>query len=268
MLAKILILWFALSSLGFGASTKFVIVNGSKEFSFTKKELLNRKDLVSLSIPLLNYPGKKLKVDAVPIKALLDETQLGKDQIVMFNCLDGFAGPLEKSLLVADEPGQSKAYLAIEPDSKWPPLPKNADQTAGPFYLVWANPEFSEIPPEHWPYQLIGFRFEHDLKSVFPKIVPESGGKLVDSGFLVYKRRCMSCHTINHQGTSQMGPDLNQPMNPVDYFKEDALRKFLRKPSSVRAWKGMKMRWVGDNTLSDAEVNSILAYLKFMNKKR
>lgn len=262
--------FLCLSSSALG-SNEFSIFNGEKEILHSTKSLLSRADKVNLTIPLLNYPGRSVTVAAVPMKNLLEEANLKADQIILFKCIDGFSGTLERTSLLTKSQGKSEAFLAIEEEEKWPPLPKASNTkglTAGPFYLVWRDPELSNIPPEAWPYQLSGLRFESDLRILFPAIFPKTKDSAIVNGFNIYKDRCMVCHTINRQGTSKLGPDLNLPMNPVEYFKEDAFRKFLLDPASVREWDDMKMRWVGNNSLSKKEIDSLVGYLKHMAKHR
>jgi hypothetical protein len=40
---------------------------------------------------------------------------------------------------------------------------------------------------------------------------------------------------MNHQGPSRVGPDLNLPLNPTEYFKESVLPRYIRNPKSIRA---------------------------------
>ena len=277
LMARFCVFFIFLSFLGMGNKAyglaEFYLFNGEKEIIYTKEALLKRKDKVVLDIPLLNYPNQKLKVEAVPMGALLMEAGIKDGQIVLFKALDGFSGVLAKDLLLSKSAQSAQAFLAIEGEEKWPPLEKGGasseePRSAGPFYLVWVNPKLSQIPPEFWPYQLAGMRFESDFRTLFPKVIPKSKSKSVVKGFEVYKARCLSCHTMNRQGPSKMGPDLNVPMSPVEYFKKQALVKFLKDPASVREWDSMKMRFVGDTGLNENEAYNVIAYLTHMAAKR
>lgn len=246
------------------------IYSGTAEVILTKKDLLQRHDLVDLQIPLLNYPDQQISIKAIPIKNLLQEAGILDDHFVLYKCRDGFSGVLDRALLLLDGKGTAKAFLAIETDEHpWPTLPKSYEtKSAGPFYLVWQNPQLSNVPPEYWPYQLESLRFELNLKAIYPLIYPKSKAKDVLAGFKVFRTRCMACHTINHQGTSRLGPDLNLPMNPVEYFKSAALIELLKNPASVREWKSMKMNWVDKQGLDDSEAQAVVAYLADMAKSR
>jgi mono/diheme cytochrome c family protein len=103
------------------------------------------------------------------------------------------------------------------------------------------------------------------LATRFPKIVPGSNAPSEAwSGFAAYEKHCFGCHTMNRQGDARMGPDMNLPMNPTEYFTESALKKLVRDPKSVRVWNGGVMPGFDASRLGEAELDSIIAYLKHM----
>ena len=65
-----------------------------------------------------------------------------------------------------------------------------------------------------------------------------------------------------------MGPDLNRPMNPTEYFQLAALRRYIRNPASVRTWPDQKMPGFGPDRLSEAELDAVIAYLEHMAAQR
>ena len=242
------------------------IVRGEQVVLYQKADLLQKKELISLDIPLLNYPNQKVPVKAIPMTYFLGSQEGDSTELIRFRCLDGFSGVLPKSLLLESDPNRAQAYLAIEGEPPWPSLPKKnlgAKKSAGPFYLVWKNPELSGIPAEFWPYQLSEFHFEKNLSALYPKIIPKRGDKRVELGFQLFQKRCLSCHPMKGQGPAHLGPDLSEPMSPTEYFKKEALLVFLEDPAKVRFWPTMKMRFVG-NGLSREEALSVYAYLEHM----
>ena len=174
----------------------------------------------------------------------------------------------QKDLLNTD-PQRSVAFIAIEdPDRKWAPLKPGEKTTAGPFYLVWQNPEKSRIAREMWPTQLAALEVKADFATLFPKIFPKSQDKNVQAGFTSFTRNCFMCHTLNGQGTSQLGPDLNIPFNPTEYMGEKYLRQLIRDPQSLRRWPQSKMAGFSPRDLADGELDEILAYLRFMSAQK
>ena len=154
-------------------------------------------------------------------------------------------------------PGQSIAYIAIEnPKSKWPDLPlKPSSGSAGPFYLVWLKPELSGILQEEWPYQVVAFEVKGRLKDLYPRIFPRhQEDARVARGLKLFQQTCFACHTMNHEGPSQVGPDLNLPLNPTEYLKESIFPRYIRNPkairSSPRSSKAGLISWAGVSSSS------------------
>jgi hypothetical protein len=65
-------------------------------------------------------------------------------------------------------------------------------------------------------------------------------------------------------GDAVMGPDLNVPHNPTEYFQPWALRAYIRDPGSIRVWSEMKMPGFGETALSNSDLDAIIAYLTYM----
>ena len=65
-----------------------------------------------------------------------------------------------------------------------------------------------------------------------------------------------------------MGPDLNVPMNPTEYFTESALKRLVRDPKSVRDWSAGVMPGFDAGHLSETELDHVIAYLKHMASKK
>lgn len=114
---------------------------------------------------------------------------------------------------------------------------------------------------------LAGFEVEASLDQLYPAIFPERtvpADSPISKGFRVFTKNCFACHTLNHNGMATMGPDLNLPMSPTEYFRETALKKLIRDPGSVRQWKGRRMPGFATSAISDAELNQLMAYLRHM----
>jgi cytochrome c1 len=61
-----------------------------------------------------------------------------------------------------------------------------------------------------------------------------------------------------------MGPDLNLPMNPTEYFRGEILATFIRDQESVRKIPGGRMSTFSETDIPDAEMSQLLAYLRHM----
>ena len=209
---------------------------------------------------------------AVPIARLLP--QVAQYQSVQFVASDGFVA----NIAGADLAGKAQAYLAIEPaDQAWPALsldnPAKA-ASAGPFYLVWLNPEAGNISGEQWPYQIATISIAATLTQRYPQIIPiasaSAGGNHQQAmrGMQIYVKNCAVCHTMNGGGDAAIGPDLNLPLNPTEYFQEKYLRQLIRLPASVRSWKHALMPGFDEKAISAADLDDLLVYLKQMKRQR
>jgi len=238
---------------------------GAKAYSST--DLLKRADLERIVIkhdPV--YSGREMRYQAIPVAVLLAETGLRDDEVVQVRCRDGFVASISKERMTQQGPGRSVAYLAIEdPKSKWPDLPlKGTFGSAGPFYLVWLRPELSGILQEEWPYQVVALEVKGKLKDLYPRLFPKLSDAAVARGLKLFQQTCFACHPLNREGPSQMGPDLNLPLNPTEYLKESILPRYIRDPRTIRSWTGSKMPGFGPEVLSDEDIANIVAYLREM----
>jgi len=202
---------------------------------------------------------------AVPLAALLDGVQPGDHLQAV--ALDGFAAELPAAPLLATQ--GARAWLAVEdPVQPWPALAAGKP-SAGPFYLVWQNPEAAQIGPEQWPFQVSTLRLLAPVARRFPALLPAADASAeVQAGFAVFQKNCLACHRLNGAGDSQFGPDLNIPHNPTEYFAGDFLRQYIRDPQSLRRWPQGRMPGFSEEVLSDRELGELIGYLGYMANKK
>ncbi|MBV1775141.1 cytochrome c [Burkholderiaceae bacterium DAT-1] len=204
-----------------------------------------------------------MRYQAIPVAHLLRQAGIQPDDEVQFIAADGFAATLSAAPLLAQDEKGARAWLAIEGKQHWPKLP-NQTESAGPFYLVWTQPEAGKIVPEQWPYQIVKISVQAPLVKRWPMIVPKDAGERVQHGFKMFTTHCFACHTLNLAGDARLGPDLNVPMNPVEYFRDDILAKYIRNPQSIRTWPTAKMPTFDRAILNDGELADLIAYLGHM----
>jgi mono/diheme cytochrome c family protein len=248
------------------------VKSGAVERKFLRTELLSRSSRREVKVKDPSYKGQPMTYSAIPVVDLFKGINIPDDAVIVFKCLDGFSAPLEKHRLLNPNPSDAVAYIAIErADEKWPRLKKNEPRTPAPFYLIWQNPEKSKIGPEEWPYQLSGFEIKASIAEAYPglapdKSVPEKG--FVQRGYKGFIKHCFACHTLNGEGTSNVGPDLNSPFSPIDYLKPEFLRILVRNPQDLRKWPGAKMQGFSKQALPEEELEDIISYLKHMSQRR
>jgi len=206
---------------------------------------------------------RPMRYRAVPLATLLQGIKA--DDHLQAVALDGFAAEMPAAPLLQD--GPARAWLAIEePARPWPALGKGKP-SAGPFYLVWTDPQASGIRPEQWPFQIATIRRLAAVEARFPALLPDpmlTKDDPVRQGFALFQQNCLACHRLNGAGDAQFGPDLNVPHNPTEYFQPGFLRQYIRNPQSLRQWPQARMPGFAESVLSEQELDALLAYLKHM----
>ncbi|WP_176015361.1 cytochrome c [Burkholderia sp. BCC0398] len=237
----------------------------------SRQTLLARADAADIHVPRDIAYGRPMTFRAVPFAALLGDTPLPDDGVLETRAADGFAAQLPLDLVRRRAPAGATPWLAIEdPARPWPKLP-GKQVSAGPFYLVWLGPDASSVRGEQWPYQIVRITIESSPLARWPSLAVDTALPANDparAGQRLFVTQCLACHRIDGAGSSHAGPDLNTPMNPVDYFQPAALRRYIRNPASVRDWPGRSMPAFPPDQLSDRELDQIVAYLAHRARRK
>lgn len=263
-------LLFVLLSHAALADDGLTVTIGKQEQKFTAAALLARRETREIEIDDPSY-RKPMKYRAIPVAALLAGMKMPPDAVIEAVASDGFVAQLPTDLLLHPKQGASEAYLAIEPpDARWPDLP-GKKASAGPFYVVWLNPAATGIRSEQWPYMVAALRSAGSPAKRWKELAVDKSlpaDSPVRAGQALYVTQCMACHKLNGAGSSDVGPDLNRPASPTEYFQPDALKKYIRDPASLRRWDGMQMQGFTKEALSDHEIDLIVSYLGHMADNR
>jgi mono/diheme cytochrome c family protein len=249
------------------SAAELTIDVGSGPKSYDRETLLAMPGVRDIAVK--NDPAyqKDMTYRAVPVRALFPNFTGTGEQMIEFRALDGFAGPIDANRLLNPDPQASQAFIAIELATQpWPALKPGKPETAGPFYLIWDHPEYSNIATEEWPFQLKSLQVKGTLKSIYPGIIPKDAK--YSEGLTIFRQNCFPCHTINLQGSGHVGPDLNHPFSPTEYFHRTFLVKLIRNSQSVRHFPNGKMPAFKPADLSDGDLQKLLNYLEHMAKIR
>lgn len=255
------VLTFGLTDATAESVLQLQLANQKQKLALTN--LLRHPSTQTITIPNDPTYKRSMTYQAVPLSAILRDIR-GFDAL-QFKATDGFVATIPVSLLTS----ASEPWLALEPETRpWPAL-ASGKPSAGAFYLVWLSPEKSGVSPEQWPYQIAVISDVEPLEKRYPQIVPQAA---TDSaawrGMHLFTTNCASCHRINGGGDGEIGPDLNLPFNPTEYFHEDFLRKLIRDPASVRSWPQRVMPGFSASALSESQLDDLLAYLHQMAKQK
>lgn len=256
------------SNVSLVVAAELVIDVGPRK-TLTTRELLNRPDVRTIQVPADVVYKRTMTYRAVPLRAVLGVDHLPASRELQIKATDGFITNLPAKLIFPPAGKGAEPWLAIEPSDKpWPPAPKGA--VIGPFYVVWSNPAASGILSEQWPYNVEAIGVVAESATRWPQLAV--GGNVaaaspVRAGQALFVTQCMACHRMNGAGDSTLGPDLNLPHNPTEYFLPWALKAFIRDPASLRAWPDMKMHGFDKAAMSDSDIDAIIAYLGYMRER-
>jgi len=261
-LKTLIVFWALLLSMPLSAA-QLELQLGATSRTWQTEELLKHPQAQTLTIKNDVSYKKDMIYRAVPVAALL--TGIKPDDHLQAVALDGFAAELSAAPLLNTK--GARAWLAIEdPTQPWPPL-SEGKHSAGPFYLVWTDPQAGTISPEQWPFQVASIKRMAPVAERFPALLPDPKLKAddpVNQGFALFQKNCLACHRLNGAGDAQFGPDLNIPYNPTEYFGADFLKRYIRDPQSLRQWPQAKMPGFSADVLPEGDLQLLVGYLQHM----
>jgi mono/diheme cytochrome c family protein len=256
-----------LASTAQAAESAVEVTAGAETRSFTRDVLLARPEATDITVPRDISYGVEMSYRAVPVASLFAGLTIPPDNVVEAVAADGFVAQLPLDLILNTDPVKPVAWLAIEPaDKPWPNLPGKS-VSAGPFYVVWTGPLEGNVRSEQWPFQLAKLVTQPSPASRWPELAVDPSLPATDpirAGQALYAVQCLTCHRLNGAGASDVGPDLNLPMNPTEYLTPAGLHALIRDPKSVRTWPAQAMPPFPPDYLSDREIDLIVAYLQHM----
>lgn len=227
------------------------------------EELLKHPQLETITVKDDVSYKRDMIYRAVPLAALLHGVK--SDQHLQAVASDGFAAEMAAAPLLNVH--GARAWLAIEdPAQPWPGL-SAGKHSAGPFYLVWTEPQSGNISPEQWPFHVAIIKRMAPVAERFPALLPDSALKAddpVNQGFALFQKNCLACHRLNGAGDAQFGPDLNIPFSPTEYFGGQFLKRYIRDPQSLRQWPQARMPGFSAAVLPDEDLAMLVGYLKHM----
>lgn len=236
---------------------------------FTTEALLARPDAETIEIAKDVSYGGKATYRGIRLNRLLAGVVADGADVVEATATDGFVAQLPLAKVMNDQSAGAIAFLAVEDPAKpWPKL-KRTDTTAGPFYVVWRNPERSAIPQEAWPYQTARLEMKVSVEKRYPAILVAASlpaSHAARRGQALFIENCFTCHKMNGAGEATIGPDLNWPMNPTEYLQPQILPRLIRSSKSVRQWGDQKMP--DFEALSAQDISAIIAYLTHMATRK
>lgn len=260
-----------LASPGAAADPVLDVTVGGETRQFSRDALLARSDATVVDIPSDIAYGQPMRFRAIPLAALLAPFRMPDDSVIESVALDGFAAHLPLDLAMNTDPAKPIAWLAIEPaGTPWPNLPGKT-ASAGPFYIVWTGAAASTIRSEQWPYQLAKLESQLSPVARWPELAVDPALPATHearAGQTLFITQCLPCHMLNGAGSSDVGPDLNAPMNPTAYMTRAGLHALIRDPKAVRSWPTQIMPGFAADQMSDRDIDAVISYLAHMADRR
>lgn len=256
-----------LPALAQAAEPAIEVTVGGETRAFSRSDLLAMPEAAEIAVPMDITYRLPMRYRAVPVAALLSGLAIPPDNVIEAVALDGFVAQLPLDLILNRDPAKPIAWLAIEPPGKpWPKIP-GKDASAGPFYIVWTGPLEGNVRSEQWPFQMAKLVSQPSPAARWPELAVDPSLPAADpirAGQALFAVQCLTCHKLNGAGASDVGPDLNRPMNPTEYMTEQGLHALIRDPKSVRTWPAQAMPPFPPDYLSDREIDLVVAYLRHM----
>lgn len=247
------------------------VTAGGETRKFSRDALLARPDAQNIEIPADIAYGKAMRFRAVPLAELLKGLRLPADGVIETVAQDGFVAHVPIHLITNSDHTKAIAWLAIEPsDAPWPSLPGKS-ASAGPFYIVWTGAAAKTVSSEQWAYQVVRLESQLSPASRWPEITVDPALPATDqarAGQALFITQCLPCHTINGAGSGNVGPDMNNPMNPTQYMTRSGLHALIRDPKSVRTWPTQIMPGFANDQMSDQDIEAVITYLAHMAERK
>ena len=219
---------------------------GGETRSFSRDEMLARPDAATVEVP---KDSDLWRADDLPRRSRCGAAQ-GPQLPAGQRHRGGGAGwlcradPARSPAQHRCRPSRSPGSRSSPPTKPWPKI-RGKDYTAGPFYIVWTKPG-----GERHPKRILGLS---DGEAGRASNRPPRAGRRSRStpacrltirsapGQTLFVAQCMPCHKLSGAGASDVGPDLNRPMNPTEYMTPGGLHALIRDPKSVRTWPEQRM---------------------------
>ncbi len=212
-----------------------------------------------------HYLKRAVNYRAVPLAKMLKTltTEFQAYDEFIFRCADGYLAHVSREDFEAGRLDSFFLAYGEDADSFRSKIPQGkAEVSPEPFYAVATDAAgFATLS---WPYELVAIELVN-FKQTFPALYFAGIEKSIEAskGFALFRKECLKCHSLNLQG-GDIGPELNVPLNVTEYRDAATLKKFIRNASAFRA----KSKMPPYTHLSDAQLESILAYLKAMAKHK
>lgn len=180
-----------------------------------------------------------------------------------FHAADGYTVTIPWHLLDRHRAALAVRDLDLSEGRDWLPFRQGRNQAVpAPFYLVWPAGT-DAVPERYWPYQLVAISIR-PFGAAFGAARPRGDDPEIREGFKIFRDICMACHSVNLVGGT-VGPELNVPMNPTEYWRLELLPKYIRNAPAFHARSRMPSLV---DQLTAENVTAVMSYLTHMREHK
>jgi len=271
LLAAALVLALGAGWTSAGAQQVLSVAVGGATVGYSTADLLSRPDVRTVATRRDDAYGRAMTYRAIPLWSLLAGLKMDPEAYLEVVALDGYVAEIPLRLALNSEASRPIAALAIEdPAHPWPIIPGKG-KSAGPTYVIWIGAGAESVRAGLWPFQAASVTEVPSPVARWPQLAVSSSlpeGDIRRAGQDLFFAHCLVCHKLAGGGASELGPDLNLPMSPTEYFQARALKEYIRDPASVRDWPDRKMPAFDPAIVSDADIDLIVSYLQHKAETR
>lgn len=231
--------------------------------SIAVTQLVEQYELQTLTIDDIEYKEQHTYL-GIDLKAVLTSAGFRPGAQLLLVCTDGYSIPFDSNVLLSNE-WQGLIALrdqAATGDNYFVPFEHGGETVDfAPFYLVWtpiagttSTTAASDLP---WPYQLTQIKVLQptDFQSAMP---PADAPAIVQTGFDLYFKQCIKCHSVNGSGGT-LGKPLDKENGLAALLAGGTVRDDIVKIST--RYPQTKMPDFGD-AFSAEQLDALVSYLQ------
>lgn len=248
------------------AKGKIIFLVDNKKYMLSIENISANKNIEKLkNVKIQAYPDKKFDLTAIKLRSLFDSLRITPKGSIKIIAKDNFYAYVTNKELNNSERLKATPYLVVQENNKlWPKINGNYE-AVGSFSLIWIGVNAKDVSREKWVRNISTIDILE--KSVEPELknaVPVNLDNRQKKGYKIFTDNCAGCHSLNLKGQLNIGPDLNFPMNPLEYYSESVFKSYIRDPQSIRYYKNAKMEGFGKELISEQELNDLISFMNLM----
>lgn len=240
------------------------IVFGEKKYKFPSQ--FKKIDFKYFETEVQAYGNRKIYVLGVKLCEIYKHVKDSNGNVIAkVKANDKFFAYLSSEELKSCN-GDAVPYLIKKPQQENWPKQKGNHTEIGDYSLAWIGNKKDAVSKEKWVRNILSIELLRENKDKIR--IPLGASQNEKAGYKVFLDYCSGCHSLNLVGQKEIGPDLNYPLNPTEYYSELIFRQFIRNPQSVRYFKNAKMEGFNEKELTNRQMNNLILFLNLIKNSK